>query len=294
MAKLIPAFQKINLQGADQSDDTTIESADPTDTTYGGSMMFNLTSDVFGVIGTSDYYRYNGSLTTPPCTEGINWVNMANPLTISSSQLLAFTKMLANEQNGTSRGGDNRLIQPINGRTIYTSVAPPAPIQLSGTLQFNTNLAATAMSTLEDELAAALAAQLGVDSSDVDIGSFSDVPGASGSGLDVAVTYTISAANAAAASQVSAAIAAGTVTPSGATISSLAAALQSANPEFGIATVAPATAAVSAADPTTAFAAMVASNTALTSNVASLTAALNALQANVTAQVTALNAQLAG
>ena len=253
-----------------------------------------LPSDVFGIIGTSAYYRYNGSLTTPPCTEGINWINMANPLMMSSRQLLAFTQMLATEQGGTSRGSDNRVIQKVNGRTIYTSVRPPAPIQLSGTLQFNTNLAASGMSALENELTAALATQLGVDSSDIDIGDFNDVPGASGSGLDVAVGYTISAANGAAASQLSAAIAAGTVAASGATLSSLAAALQAANPDFGIVSVAPATAAMSAADPTTALAAMIASNAALSANVASLASALAALQGNVTAQVASITAQLAG
>jgi hypothetical protein len=219
---------------------------------------------------------------------------MANPLTMSSRQLLAFTQMLATQQSGASRGGDNRLIQPVNSRTIYTSVAPPSPILIGGTLQFNTNLAATNMGNLETQLTAALAIQLGVDVSDVNLGAFTDVPGASGSGLDVAVTYTISVPNAAAASQVSAAIAAGTVIPSGATVSAMAQALQAANSGFGIVSVAPATAAVSAADPTTAFAAMVASNTALNANVASLTAALTLLQSNVTAQVSALNRQLLG
>ena len=152
---------------------------------------------MFGVIGTSAYYRYNGSLTTPPCTEGINWVNMANPLTISSRQLLAFTQMLATQQNGTSRGGDNRLIQKLNGRNIYNSVAPPPPTLVSGSLTFNTNLSASQMSVLESDLAAGLASQLGVDSSDVIIGSFNNVPGASGSGLDVQVLYSIAAATAA-------------------------------------------------------------------------------------------------
>ena len=219
---------------------------------------------------------------------------MANPLTLSSRQLLAFTKLLATEQGGDSRGGDNRLIQPLNGRPIYTSVAPPSPTLIGGTLQFNTNLAATSMAALETQLTAALAIQLGVDASDVNLGTFTDVAAASGSGTDVAVTYTVSVPNAAAASQVSAAIAAGTVIPSGATMSAMASALQAANSNFGIASIAPATAAVSAADPTTAFAAMVASNTALSANVASLAAALTLLQSNVTAQVTALNRQLLG
>ncbi|MFT5139743.1 MAG: carbonic anhydrase [Rhodothermales bacterium] len=34
-----------------------------------------------------EYYRFNGSLTTPPCSEGVTWIVMKQPIFASSSQI---------------------------------------------------------------------------------------------------------------------------------------------------------------------------------------------------------------
>jgi carbonic anhydrase len=36
------------------------------------------------------HYRYAGSLTTPPCTEGVQWIVMKDPMTVSSEDLAQF------------------------------------------------------------------------------------------------------------------------------------------------------------------------------------------------------------
>ena len=39
------------------------------------------------------YFRYAGSLTTPPCSEVVNWVVMAHPITVSRRQIDAFANL---------------------------------------------------------------------------------------------------------------------------------------------------------------------------------------------------------
>ena len=54
-------------------------------------------------------YRYDGSLTTPPCSEGVTWVQMATPIELSREQIGAFTRVINH---------NNRPTQPLNGRSI--------------------------------------------------------------------------------------------------------------------------------------------------------------------------------
>ena len=58
----------------------------------------------------SGYYRFSGSLTTPPCSEGVRWFVMKKPLTASKAQVEAFHKVLG--------GNNNRPVQPTYARLI--------------------------------------------------------------------------------------------------------------------------------------------------------------------------------
>ncbi|MCI0587506.1 MAG: carbonic anhydrase family protein [Planctomycetes bacterium] len=57
-------------------------------------------------------YRYSGSLTTPPCSEGVSWFVLQAPIEASAGQIAAFREVIH---------GNNRPIQPLNGRTITAS-----------------------------------------------------------------------------------------------------------------------------------------------------------------------------
>ena len=69
-------------------------------------------SEIFGyeiLPESKEYYRFNGSLTTPPCTEGVKWIVLKTPVTISKSQLKDFEAVMPKNA---------RDIQNINARTI--------------------------------------------------------------------------------------------------------------------------------------------------------------------------------
>jgi carbonic anhydrase len=55
------------------------------------------------------YYHYTGSLTTPPCSEGVEWYVLAEPMEASTQQMLAFQSIFP---------VSIRPLQPLNGRKI--------------------------------------------------------------------------------------------------------------------------------------------------------------------------------
>lgn len=59
-------------------------------------------------------FRYSGSLTTPPFSEGVSWIDLAEPMYMSENQIDAFASLFPE--------GDTRGVQPLNGRLILTDV----------------------------------------------------------------------------------------------------------------------------------------------------------------------------
>jgi carbonic anhydrase len=59
-----------------------------------------------------NYYNFDGSLTIPPCGEGVVWFVMKTPIEMSAAQIAAFAKLYPMNA---------RPIQPTNGREIKES-----------------------------------------------------------------------------------------------------------------------------------------------------------------------------
>lgn len=58
---------------------------------------------------TATYFTYSGSLTTPPCSEGVRWLVMQEPVTLGAAQIEAFSTIF--ELNA-------RPVQSLNARDI--------------------------------------------------------------------------------------------------------------------------------------------------------------------------------
>jgi carbonic anhydrase len=61
------------------------------------------------------HYRYPGSLTTPPCTEGVSWIVMTTPIQASGPQIAALARVLQ---------GNNRPPQPLAERELLRDDTP--------------------------------------------------------------------------------------------------------------------------------------------------------------------------
>lgn len=56
-----------------------------------------------------NHYRFSGSLTTPPCSEGVTWMVFEKQLQASEQQIQTFKTLIHD---------NNRPVQPINGRVV--------------------------------------------------------------------------------------------------------------------------------------------------------------------------------
>lgn len=57
-----------------------------------------------------NYLTYQGSLTTPPCSEGVRWIVFREPVRISRAQVKKFIRAV---------GANARPVQPLNGRRVW-------------------------------------------------------------------------------------------------------------------------------------------------------------------------------
>jgi carbonic anhydrase len=82
--------------------------------------VMNLATVISQMTTFQDYYYYEGSMTTPPCTENVNWILIPEAVTISEAQLAVFTNIWS---GGGFKQGNSRALQKLNGRSVYYKAA---------------------------------------------------------------------------------------------------------------------------------------------------------------------------
>ena len=76
--------------------------------------------NVKDIVKNEDVYYYKGSLTTPPCTEDVNWVVIEDIKKMSQNQFDKFEEYV-NKLNKNYSKGNNRKTFELNGRKVYKS-----------------------------------------------------------------------------------------------------------------------------------------------------------------------------
>jgi carbonic anhydrase len=83
-----------------------------------GAIASDADEDVAGTVqldtmlpASGAHYAYEGSLTTPPCTEGVQWIVMQEPVQLSAGQIDVLEEAYAHT---------SRPVQPLGDRTVAT------------------------------------------------------------------------------------------------------------------------------------------------------------------------------
>jgi carbonic anhydrase len=64
------------------------------------------------------YYNYSGSLSTPPCTEGVRWFVLKEPVFVSQDAIKHLHEVISKLPAYDGFPDNNRPVRPLNGRVI--------------------------------------------------------------------------------------------------------------------------------------------------------------------------------
>lgn len=92
-----------------------LAAAPATEGAHGSASAFHLNA----LIPSGPIYRFAGSLTTPPCSEGVAWHVASVRKTASLAQLAAFAARFSGHE---FPGGNRRPVQARNGRSVFTGL----------------------------------------------------------------------------------------------------------------------------------------------------------------------------
>jgi carbonic anhydrase len=71
-----------------------------------------------GLVLADSFYAYDGSLTTPGCTQGVRWLVLAGVGHVSPAAVAHLHQVIAHFTDYRGYPNNNRPVQPRNGRVI--------------------------------------------------------------------------------------------------------------------------------------------------------------------------------
>nr|XP_033778349.1 carbonic anhydrase 6 isoform X2 [Geotrypetes seraphini] len=111
------------------------------DIRYAGNSTTLTTLDIEAMLpeNLEKFYRYHGSLTTPPCTQNVAWTIFDTPIVLSHNQIVLLENSLLDWNNKTLRN-DYRHAQPLNDRVVEASFSPKLAKERCLSEEINTKL----------------------------------------------------------------------------------------------------------------------------------------------------------
>ena len=67
------------------------------------------------------YYAYSGSLTTPPCSEGVRWILMKDQVNVSDFAVRQMRSIVGQLPGYEGAETNSRPVTPLNGRPVLSS-----------------------------------------------------------------------------------------------------------------------------------------------------------------------------
>lgn len=82
------------------------------------SQIANFTlSELFGDMTPLEFYTYQGSLTTPPCSQAVQWIVCPQVINISHAQMKSFRSL--SDSHGEVLENNYRHLQPKGARKVF-------------------------------------------------------------------------------------------------------------------------------------------------------------------------------
>lgn len=89
---------------------------------FSNTTIYNVgTLDDLTTTNRKRYFTYEGSLTTPPCSETVTWIEFEETIPLSRDQINAF-RLISTKKGRLTH--NYRPTQPLNGRLIFFNHAP--------------------------------------------------------------------------------------------------------------------------------------------------------------------------